>query len=96
VPFAKFEATLRIKSIRSGMDDTKNEGPKGKIKNPSRFLRFSGMAMQMQGTILVFTYCGYRLDEHQQNATPIWTIVLSLGSIAASLYLLIRSVSNME
>ncbi|MDR6804032.1 hypothetical protein J2Y45_001301 [Dyadobacter sp. BE34] len=57
----------------------------------SRFLKYSGMATQMLGTILVFTYGGYRLDEWQQNKVPVWTLVLSLTSIAASLYLLIRS-----
>jgi hypothetical protein len=49
------------------------------------------MAMQMLGTILVFTYGGYKLDEYQQNKVPVWTLILSLGSIAASLYLLIKS-----
>lgn len=57
----------------------------------TRFLKYSGMAMQMLGTILVFTYGGYKLDEWQQNKVPVWTLVLSLASIAASLYLLIRS-----
>lgn len=60
-------------------------------KTPSNFLRYSGMAMQMLGTILVFTYAGYKLDQWQMNKTPVWTLVLSLTSIAASLYLLIRS-----
>ncbi|MCF0073178.1 AtpZ/AtpI family protein [Dyadobacter sp. CY261] len=58
---------------------------------PSRFLKYSGMATQMLGTILVFTWGGYKLDEWQQNKVPVWTLVLSLASIAASLYLLIRS-----
>lgn len=60
-------------------------------KTPSNFVKYSGMAMQMLGTILVFTYAGYKLDQWQMNKTPIWTLVLSLTSIAASLYLLIRS-----
>lgn len=57
----------------------------------SRILKYSGMATQMLGTILAFTYGGYKLDEWQQNEVPVWTLVLSLVSIAASLYLLIRS-----
>jgi hypothetical protein len=59
--------------------------------SPSGFLKYSGMAMQMLGTILVFTYGGYKLDEWQQNKVPVWTLILSLASIAASLYLLIKS-----
>jgi hypothetical protein len=69
----------------------------GDLKKPvdkdqsSHFLKYSGMAMQMLGTILVFTYAGYKLDGWQQNKVPVWTLVLSLASIGASLYLLIRS-----
>ncbi|MBO9613796.1 MAG: AtpZ/AtpI family protein [Dyadobacter sp.] len=70
------------------MEDPKKLLDKGQS---SRFLKYSGMATQMLGTILVFTYGGYRLDEWQQNKVPVWTLVLSLTSIAASLYLLIRS-----
>ena len=67
------------------------EEKKYPAKNSStKFLKYSGMAMQMLGTILVFTYGGYKLDEWQQNETPVWTLVLSLISIGASLYLLIK------
>ena len=70
------------------MGDVKKTADKGQS---TRFLKYSGMAMQMLGTILVFTYGGYKLDEWQQNKVPVWTLVLSLTSIGASLYLLIRS-----
>ncbi|OJV16588.1 MAG: hypothetical protein BGO21_27310 [Dyadobacter sp. 50-39] len=70
------------------MEDPKKLVDKGRS---TRFLKYSGMAMQMLGTILAFTYGGYKLDEWQQNKVPVWTLVLSLVSIAASLYLLIRS-----
>ncbi|KAA6441081.1 AtpZ/AtpI family protein [Dyadobacter flavalbus] len=60
-------------------------------KQSSGFLKYSGMATQMLGTILLFTYGGYKLDEWQQNKVPVWTLILSLVSIAASLYMLIRS-----
>ncbi|TLV01160.1 AtpZ/AtpI family protein [Dyadobacter luticola] len=67
-----------------------NEGGQQK-KVSSGFLKYSGLATQMLGTILVFTYLGYRLDGWQQNKVPWWTLVLSLASIAASLFLLIKS-----
>jgi hypothetical protein len=60
-------------------------------KRTNLYARYSGLAFQMLGTILVFTYGGYKLDEWQQNKIPIWTLLLSLGSIAASLYLFIRN-----
>ena len=81
------------------MEEGKKSEFKGKqtnlsVKKPSGFLRYSGMAMQMLGTILVFTYGGYKLDEWQQNKVPVWTLVLSLTSIAASLYLLIKGINK--
>lgn len=71
----------------SGKEDRK----RALQKQSSGFLKYSGMATQMLGTILIFTYGGYKLDEWQQNKVPVWTLVLSLLSIAGSLYMLIRS-----
>ena len=106
MPFAKFEATLPINSTIAGMEEDNNDLQKGNSKpysgkgkagnTPSNFIRYSGMAMQMLGTILLFTYAGYKLDEWQMNKTPVWTLVLSLTSIAASLYLLIRSMPKVK
>lgn len=77
--------------------ETRLRSPKADTeKIPSRFLKFSGMATQMLGTILIFTYGGYRLDQWQMNKIPVWTLVLSLTSIAASLYMLIRSISKLK
>lgn len=75
-------------------DNTGSDGLKGaksNTKSASGFLKYSGLATQMLGTILVFTYGGYKLDEWQQNKVPVWTLILSLASIGGSLYLLIRS-----
>jgi hypothetical protein len=76
---------------KDNSDPANTNGKYSGENSPSRFLKYSGMAMQMLGTILVFTYGGYKLDEYQQNKVPVWTLILSLGSIAASLYLLIKS-----
>ena len=78
--------------------DKENESKKAIAANSGKkspgILKYSGMATQMLGTILVFTYGGYKLDEWQQNETPVWTLILSLTSIAASLYLLIRGITK--
>ncbi|MCE7059024.1 AtpZ/AtpI family protein [Dyadobacter sp. CY343] len=78
-------------------ESTGNGKENGKllVKNQSsKFLKYSGLATQMLGTILLFTYGGYWLDNHQQNGVPVWTLILSLTSIAGSLYMLIRSFSK--
>lgn len=58
------------------------------------FAQYSGIAFQMLGTIGLGVYAGLKLDEWQQNKRPIWTIVLSLTAIGASLYLFIRQLTK--
>jgi hypothetical protein len=69
-------------------------GKPARVNQSSKFLKYSGLATQMLGTILLFTYAGYRMDGYQHNKVPVWTLVLSLVSIAGSLYMLIRSFSK--
>ncbi|MGF7214636.1 F0F1-type ATP synthase assembly protein I [Spirosoma lacussanchae] len=58
------------------------------------FAQYSGIAFQMLGTIGLGVYAGLKLDEWQGNARPIWTIVLSLTAIGASLYLFIKQLTR--
>ena len=58
------------------------------------FVQFSGIAFQMLGTIGLGVWVGMKLDAWQQNHRPIWTIVLSLTAIGASLYLFIRQLTR--
>lgn len=62
-------------------------------KNKS-FVQYSGIAFQMLGTIGLGVWVGLKLDEWQQNPRHIWTIVLSLTAIGASLYLFIRQLTR--
>lgn len=76
------------------MSDQQPDNWKQAGRRSNSYARYSGLAFQMLGTIVVFTYGGYKLDEWQQNKIPVWTLVLSLGSIAASLYMFIRSITK--
>ncbi|GAB3785670.1 hypothetical protein GCM10028818_47650 [Spirosoma horti] len=58
------------------------------------FVQFSGIAFQMLGTIGLGVYAGMKLDAWQNNHRPVWTIVLSLTAIGASLYLFIRQLTK--
>jgi hypothetical protein len=72
------------------MPDRKDD-PRRDLRQPTNsYVRYSGLAFQMLGTIVLFTYAGYRLDQWLQPKVPVWTLVLSLVSIAGSLYLFIR------
>jgi F0F1-type ATP synthase assembly protein I len=64
----------------------KSSGSKG-IKN---FARYSGMAFQMIGIILVTTWGGVELDKHTGFKTPVFTIVLSLLGVFAAIYTAVK------
>ena len=61
-----------------------------KPKQLNAYARYSGLAFQMAVIIGGGCYGGYKLDQHFQNATPIYTIILSLVSIAIALYLVLK------
>ncbi len=59
-------------------------------KNKENWLIFAQMGIQMALTIGLGTWAGYWLDGQMANKNPIATVVLSLLSIAVSLYNVIR------
>jgi hypothetical protein len=70
-------------------------GPIKKVtEKTTSFVQFSGIAFQMLGTIGLGVWVGMKLDAWQNNHRPIWTIVLSLTAIGASLYLFIRQLTK--
>ncbi|WP_025762262.1 AtpZ/AtpI family protein [Dyadobacter tibetensis] len=77
------------------MDYEPKKDKKNHLKRSASLAQYSGLAMQMLGTILIFTYAGVRLDRWQGHQIPGWTIVLSLTGIGASLYMLIRNMPKL-
>ncbi len=82
-------------------DETNTTGPTGgnvpirkATEKTTSFVQFSGIAFQMLGTIGLGVWAGMKLDAWQNNHRPIWTIVLSLTAIGASLYLFIRQLTK--
>ncbi len=59
-------------------------------KPPNPFAKYSSLGFQMAVIIGGGCYGGFKLDEHYQNKTPVFTIVLSLVSIAIALYLVLK------
>lgn len=71
-----------------------DESVKKVTEKTTSFVQFSGIAFQMLGTIGLGVWVGMKLDAWQNNHRPIWTIVLSLTAIGASLYLFIRQLTK--
>ncbi|MBI9066679.1 MAG: AtpZ/AtpI family protein [Salinivirgaceae bacterium] len=54
------------------------------------FARYSGMAFEMLGIIILGVFAGQKLDEKRPSEFPLWTLILSLLAIFISLYLVIK------
>jgi ATP synthase protein I len=54
------------------------------------FTRYSGIAFQMIGIILLTTLGGRKLDKLTGWETPVFTIILSLLGVFAAIYISIR------
>jgi F0F1-type ATP synthase assembly protein I len=65
-------------------------------KQINTYAQLSSMAIQMGVTIAAGVLAGDWLDEHYQNKTPIWTIVLSLFSIAIAFYFVIKGAKKLS
>lgn len=72
------------------MKETKRNG------NATKYLRFSGLGIQMGIIIGGFAWLGSYLDDKYNNKTPWWTLGLSLFGVASALYLMIKEVIKMS
>jgi hypothetical protein len=64
----------------------KKRGNKG-LKN---FSKYSGIAFQMIGIILLTTWGGIKLDKISGFHVPVFTIILSLFGVFAAMYIAIK------
>lgn len=72
------------------MSDKKDE--ENKKNGYKKYLRFSGIAFQMGITILIGALGGQKLDSLQENESQVWTIILTLLAVFASMYIVIKEV----
>lgn len=64
-------------------------------KNQNKFVRFSGIGVQMGVIIGLFTWLGTYLDGKQNNETQGWTVGLSLLGVCIAMYLVIKEIKQM-
>ena len=65
-------------------------------KRQSPYLRFTAVAMQMGVIIGLGTYGGVWLDEHYNEGGNLYTVILSLFSVFASLYHVYREITKID
>jgi F0F1-type ATP synthase assembly protein I len=63
-----------------------------KKKTDNSYLKYSGMAFQQLGAIILGTWIGKMLDNYFANSTPYCTGLFALLGIGAGLYLVLKDV----
>jgi F0F1-type ATP synthase assembly protein I len=72
-------------------ESSKKKNPKNlQNKGIRDFARYSGLAFQMIGIILVTVWGGVKLDKLTGWNTPVFTIVLSLLGVFAAIYTAVK------
>ena len=72
-------------------DSQKKKNPKpSQNKGLNEFARYTGLAFQMLGIILVTVWGGTKLDKLTGWHTPVFTIVLSLIGVFAAIYTAVK------
>jgi hypothetical protein len=65
---------------------------KKKKQRLSDYVKYSGMVFQMAAIIGLGVYAGIKLDEYLGLKFPVFTLILSLFSITAAVYYVIRDI----
>lgn len=63
---------------------------KKKQKSLNDYARYSGIVFQMAIIILAGTFGGIKLDNKLKLQTPVFTIILSILSVALAIYIVIK------
>jgi F0F1-type ATP synthase assembly protein I len=62
----------------------------------TNYVKYTGIAFQMLATIGVFAFVGYQIDRYAGNQKLIYTAILGVIGVVASLYQVIRSLNKQE
>ena len=68
----------------------KNKKPDKGDNGLNDYAKYSGIAFQMIGVILITVWGGTKLDELLSLKTPVFTIVLSLLGVFSAIYIAIK------
>lgn len=60
------------------------------------YAKYFGMVFQMGAVIALGVWAGVKLDEYFKNETPVYTIILSLVSVSAAIYLALKDFIKKE
>ena len=75
------------------MEEKPENKPKKQIKN---YVRFTGAAFQMAGTITATALLGVWLDKKYNAGGNMWTLICTLTGVIVSMYIIIKEVINIS
>ncbi len=75
------------------MEEKPENNPKKQIKP---YVRFTGAAFQMAGTIVATAFLGVWLDKKFNHGGNMWTLICTLTGVIVSMYIIIKEVINMS
>lgn len=75
------------------MEEKPENKPKRQIKN---YVRFTGAAFQMAGTITATALLGVWLDKKYNNGGNMYTLICTLTGVVVSMYIIIKEVINIS
>ena len=73
------------------MENPKEEDTKKKV---NAAVKYSAIGFQMIATIGLFTFIGYKIDEHRNSKTNIITAAFALAGVGVALYQAIKQVTR--
>ena len=65
-------------------------------RNTTNFVKYTGLGFQMLATIGIFAFAGYKIDEYRDSEKLIFTALLGLLGVVASLYQVGRQLNSKE
>jgi F0F1-type ATP synthase assembly protein I len=77
------------------MENTPDHKPKPSREDSIKpYLKYSGLAFQMIGAMVLAAFAGMKLDSYFQTQNPWFTIVLLVLAVVASMILVILSLNK--
>lgn len=75
------------------MEEKQENKPRKQVKN---YVRLTGAAFQMAGTIVAMTFLGIWLDKKFNPDGNMYTLICTLTGVLASMYIIIKEVINIS
>ncbi len=76
------------------MQKKQEEKPKPKKGQPNSALKYTGIATKMAAIIIIGSFGGVELDKRFSTQIPIYTLTLTILSVAFAMYVVIKDISK--